>query len=81
MSRYVLLSDSTHVKANANKNKFLRITKTQKAVRYLGDLNKRSDKTGRHTEKALKLKSTRPLLHKKASLTRFSITDPVIVAS
>lgn len=34
----VLLSDSTHVKANANKNKFLRRAKTEKAVSYLVEL-------------------------------------------
>lgn len=34
----VLLSDSTHVKANANKNKFLRRAKTEKAVHYLAEL-------------------------------------------
>ncbi|MFP3648998.1 IS5/IS1182 family transposase, partial [Paraburkholderia sp. SIMBA_054] len=36
VSGRVLLSDSTHVKANANKNKFFRIAKTQKIVRYMG---------------------------------------------
>jgi len=38
VSGRVLLSDSTHVKANANKNKFLRVAKTEKVVRYLGEL-------------------------------------------
>lgn len=34
----LLLSDSTHIKANANKNKFIRQAKPEKAVSYLGEL-------------------------------------------
>lgn len=34
----VLLSDSTHVKANANKNKFIRKAKAEKVVNYLEEL-------------------------------------------
>ena len=34
----LLLSDSTHIKANANKNKFIRQAKPEKVVSYLGEL-------------------------------------------
>ncbi|MDN5709296.1 MAG: IS1182 family transposase, partial [Planococcus sp. (in: firmicutes)] len=77
VSGRVLLSDSTHVKANANKNKFLRVAKTEKVVRYLGELEQavQQDRAA-HGKKPLKPKATRPTLHKKASLTRVSKTDP-----
>ena len=35
----VLLSDSTHVKANANKNKFIRKAKAEKVINYLEELD------------------------------------------
>jgi transposase len=34
----ILMTDSTHVKANANKNKFNRVVKTQKAKEYMEEL-------------------------------------------
>ena len=38
VSGRVLLSDSTHVKANANKNKFIRKAKSKKVSSYLSEL-------------------------------------------
>jgi hypothetical protein len=34
----ILMTDSTHVKANANKNKFSRVVKTRKAKEYMEEL-------------------------------------------
>ncbi|WZP39287.1 IS1182 family transposase [Planococcus maritimus] len=76
VSGRVLLSDSTHVKANANKNKFLRIAKTQKVVRYMGELEQAVQQDRAAHGKKRKPKITRPTLHKKVSLTRVSLTDP-----
>lgn len=72
----VLISDSTHVKANANKNKFIRKAKSKKVPAYLEELEKAvQEDRAAHGKKPLKppVESPSP---KKPSLTRVSKTDP-----
>ncbi|WP_374562048.1 IS1182 family transposase [Sinobaca sp. H24] len=70
----ILVSDSTHVKANANKNKFLRKAKSPKVPAYLAELEAEvqadREKEGKKRSDPKERKPADP------AMTRISRTDP-----
>ncbi|WP_425439665.1 transposase [Planococcus faecalis] len=76
VSGRVLLSDSTHIKANANKNKFIRKAKAEKVVSYLGELEEAVVADREAHGKKRKPKVIRPVAKTKPAMTRESVTDP-----
>ena len=68
-----MFTDSTHLKANANKNKFTRVEVEIETLEYVGDLNKAIEEDREnHGKKPLKEKEE--MIEKKE--IRQSTTDP-----
>ncbi|RWZ49765.1 IS1182 family transposase [Halobacillus fulvus] len=73
----ILLTDSTHIKANANKNRYIRTIKTERVAHYLEELGEDVQKDrSEHGKKPLKPKKVRVSSSKKTKMTRVSVTDP-----
>ncbi|MCA0972855.1 IS1182 family transposase [Halobacillus litoralis] len=72
----ILLTDSTHIKANANKNKYVRKVKTEKIPHYFEELEEDVQKDRAEHGKKLKPKKARVSTSTKPKMTRESVTDP-----
>ncbi|WP_347860729.1 IS1182 family transposase [Salimicrobium sp. PL1-032A] len=73
----ILITDSTHIKANANKNRYVRKVKQEKVAHYLEELEEDVQEDRRtHGKKPLKPKKARGTASKKIAMTRESVTDP-----